>query len=205
MPIDYSNYKTPIFPNINDNPVAPIASKAGNGADLISRVNGLIDELQTTLNSLPSANATLSWTLTTPNHLDNEKIEVYYLNVSEHSLYTNAQVGFQPGDLIHSYSTGVDFNPGSDINISSLIADNSIGYYFFLFKLTDNSFKNDSWINQLSSFPKGTARSFDQDLQVVIYDADYNTRFIQRVKPIVVNQPIGTVSFSLMDEELVIG
>lgn len=44
--------KTPIYHNINDLPVAPTSQAAGNGADLLSRVNGLVDDVEAALNSL---------------------------------------------------------------------------------------------------------------------------------------------------------
>lgn len=43
--VDLTQYKTDIFPAINDTPRAPTASLAGNGADLIAKLNGVIDYL----------------------------------------------------------------------------------------------------------------------------------------------------------------
>lgn len=45
--------KVPIFPGINDSPIAPTPQSAGNGADLIAKHNLLVDILNFTLNAQP--------------------------------------------------------------------------------------------------------------------------------------------------------
>lgn len=40
-----NNHKVPVFPGINNTPRVPTATLAGNGADLISRHNALVDDL----------------------------------------------------------------------------------------------------------------------------------------------------------------
>lgn len=52
MASDLQSYKVPVFTNINDKPVAPTASAAGNGAHLIQQHNDLIQEVESDLNSL---------------------------------------------------------------------------------------------------------------------------------------------------------
>lgn len=47
MPSDFDEFKVSVFPNINDKPVEPTSSKAGNGAHIISQFNGLLDRLAT--------------------------------------------------------------------------------------------------------------------------------------------------------------
>lgn len=47
MTADYSDLLISTFPNINDQPVAPTASKAGNGAHLVKSFNDLINRLDT--------------------------------------------------------------------------------------------------------------------------------------------------------------
>lgn len=54
MTYDFSAIKIPTFTGINDTPVKPTASKAGNGSHLIKQFNDLVSELENTLNSLSS-------------------------------------------------------------------------------------------------------------------------------------------------------
>jgi len=42
---DFTDLKVPVFSGINDLPVAPTASKAGNGSHLIATINNVIDKL----------------------------------------------------------------------------------------------------------------------------------------------------------------
>lgn len=46
MAIDLSQYKVEVFPNINDKPVLPTATKPGNASHLINLHNGALDALQ---------------------------------------------------------------------------------------------------------------------------------------------------------------
>lgn len=48
MASNFSNLLIPIFPNINDQPLNPTASRAGNGAHLIKSYNDLINQLNAT-------------------------------------------------------------------------------------------------------------------------------------------------------------
>lgn len=50
--VDLTDYKVPVFAGINGVPEVPTAQQAGNGSDLINRLNGLIDELQTKLDQV---------------------------------------------------------------------------------------------------------------------------------------------------------
>lgn len=45
---DLTNLKIQTFSGINDSPIAPTASKAGNGSHLIQQINSLIDALSVT-------------------------------------------------------------------------------------------------------------------------------------------------------------
>lgn len=54
MSYDLQGYKIQTFPNINDAPVAPTSTKAGNGSHLIKQHNNLIDEVEGGLNSIES-------------------------------------------------------------------------------------------------------------------------------------------------------
>ena len=49
---DLGNEKIPIFTDINDVPVAPSATTAGNASHLISKYNSLIDQLEAVLDDL---------------------------------------------------------------------------------------------------------------------------------------------------------
>lgn len=49
MVFDKAEYKVEIYPNVNEQPVAPSPSKAGNGSHLISKFNALIDILESKL------------------------------------------------------------------------------------------------------------------------------------------------------------
>ena len=110
MAIDLSGHKVPVFPNINDAPIAPIATKAGNGADLIARLNGLIDALAFLVNS---SNAVTNWTVKLPSETDYARIEIYYKSDSEKNIYkalesqTPIIFGGEPNK---TFTLGVDAN-----------------------------------------------------------------------------------------------
>ena len=80
MAYDYQYLKIETFPNINDTPVVPTATKAGNGSHLISKYNELIDEVESNLNDLESNIGDLgdvprwNFTRSTYNALPGEKI-----------------------------------------------------------------------------------------------------------------------------------
>lgn len=206
MSVDLSNYKIQTFSGINATPVAPIATKAGNGSHFISLYNNLIDKLQLILNSLPSSSgSSLTCTVTTPSSLDNEKLEVYYRNVSEYELYTETPTNFQGIDLIHTYELTTDFTPGGVIDISPLIQNQGIGYYFFLFMKADGTYKSDSSITFVSLEPLGTVKRINKDINVSIYDAQYNLKSASRIRPLAITQLNGSVAITIADEEFVIG
>ena len=50
--VDFTSFKVPIFPGINDAPVSPTASKGGNGSDLVARFNGLTDTVEQVLSNI---------------------------------------------------------------------------------------------------------------------------------------------------------
>lgn len=202
MTVDFSVYKTPVFANINGTPIVPTAAKSGNASDLISRVNGLIDELQTTIDALPSdSGGTLNWSVNVPASLDNDKIEVYYLNVTENYLYTSIGINLQITDYLRGYVLGDDFTAGGTIDISDIIQQNGVGYYFFLFRKPDVTFKEDSRIESIETTLKGSARQFDKELQVAGYDNQNNAYISQRVKPLVVTTALSTVTITLRDDQ----
>lgn len=65
MSIDFSSYRVPVFSGINDNPIAPTSSKAGNGSHLISLYNNLIAQLETSFKELKdeSSGRSTEWTV----------------------------------------------------------------------------------------------------------------------------------------------
>ena len=65
MPYSFSDSLVPVFPGINDIPVIPTDSKAGNGSDLVARHNLL------TTSSEQSANEVLDLLLATRSELEN--------------------------------------------------------------------------------------------------------------------------------------
>jgi len=66
MTYDFSSFKVPVFTGINNQPVAPTAIKAGNGAHLIDLFNQFVDEMELVINSLDSSvnsNIEQPWTV----------------------------------------------------------------------------------------------------------------------------------------------
>jgi hypothetical protein len=49
---NYQGYKIQTFPNINDSPVAPTATAAGNGSHLIARYNEALDAIAKDISNL---------------------------------------------------------------------------------------------------------------------------------------------------------
>ncbi len=50
MAFNKDDYKIEVFSGINSNVIPPSPNKAGNGSHLISKINGLVDELETHIN-----------------------------------------------------------------------------------------------------------------------------------------------------------
>lgn len=204
MTYDFSDFKVPVFPNINDKPVEPTVSKAGNGADIIHRVNGFIDELESSLNSLNVVLPTIDWKITTPNSNDIKQINVFHSNISERRLYSQNVLSLQPDDLIKTFSAPDDFTPGGIINISDLIIENGCGYYIFLVIKNDDTNKPWSWVflYPLPS-PRGCATTSDEFLQVDSSSLNPGVSTIQVTSMLLrVIQPTGSVNIILKDEEL---
>lgn len=207
MTYDLSEFKTPVFPNINDKPVEPTASKAGNGADLIYRLNGLVDKLESTLNSLNVVLPNIDWKITTPNSSDIKQINVFHSNISERLLYSQHALSLQPNDLIQTFLAPDDFIPGDIINISDLITQNGCGYYIFLIAKDDDTNKPWSWtILNSTPIPRGCARTTDNFLQVDTSSLTPGVSTIQVTSKLLqVVQPVGNVNIILKDEELTFG
>lgn len=68
---DLSNLKIPVFTGINDTPVAPIATKAGNGSHLISKFNSLVE----TVEQIPTSNSTSKWKTKNPTTENNLAVD----------------------------------------------------------------------------------------------------------------------------------
>lgn len=203
MEIDLNKYKTPIFPNINDNPIIPTASKAGNGSDLIAKINGLIEELQITFDSLQNDIGGIS-TNSSGYFLsseDVEKVEVYYLNQSEHFIYNSTVISLTVENHLYTYVKDVNYIPGELINFSTVIKENGTGYYFFLFVKTDSTYKDDIKISNINCLPKGAGRQFDQSLQISVLDNENNAKTAQKITPLVVSMEFGTINFDVKDND----
>lgn len=52
MTIDFSNTKIPVFPDVNDTPIEPTATGAGNGSHLIQQYNNLVNSVEVVINDL---------------------------------------------------------------------------------------------------------------------------------------------------------
>lgn len=207
MTYDFSEFKTPVFPNINDKPVEPTASKAGNGADLIYRLNGLVDKLESSLNSLSLTSPTASWKISLPNSSDIKQLNVFYSNISERLLYQNTYLSFTESNLIKTFHIPEEAEIGGTIDISDLVLQNGYGYYAFVFINNSNQNKTWSWFYEISSFvPRGCAKPSDEFIQVDtsslnpgVSTIGVNCRLLQVI------QPTGTMNIVLKDEELIIG
>ena len=172
---------------------------------MIDRFNQLIEVLETRLSSFSNGNgATGTWNFKVPESLDNNIIELYYLNTSDHLLRSNAQTSLSDEDLIATYNS-TDFAPGATVDFSSHVANNGVGYYFWLFKFSDTAYKNDSWCIPTDHFPKGVARNHDQFFQVQVQDTNSNFYNLQRISPLLISMPTGSATIHLYDRELIIG
>jgi len=58
MTYNFDAIKIPTFTGINDSPVEPTATKAGNGSHLIKQYNDLVTAIQAALNQLATNNTT---------------------------------------------------------------------------------------------------------------------------------------------------
>lgn len=205
MAYDLSEFKTPTFNNINNNPVAPTASKPGNGSDLIARVNGLVDAVQAGFNTLENATgATGYFEFITPPNDTNSKISIYYLNVSERSLFNSFNATASVDDQVVTFS-GADYGASSTVNFSQAVQQCGQGYYFFVFHDVSGTPKPDSWQSSLTTQPLGVARRFEEYLTLQVYDNTGGAFTVQRIKPLVIQSTIGYCSVSLRDDEFSIG
>lgn len=201
MPYDFSQFKVPVFPNINDKPVEPTSAKAGNGADLINRFNSLVNQLESALNSLPSTLPVYDWSVTLPNIDTIQRLDVRYLNISESKLYASDSSHYltEPESLLKSFVANFDFIPGQQdtLNISDLIIDNGCGYYFFVATTTDDQILEYLQIETgIISNPRGGARLIDESIEFIVNDSEgMNTNLSMR--PLVVVQPASSISITL--------
>ncbi|MBW4619324.1 MAG: hypothetical protein KME17_08190 [Cyanosarcina radialis HA8281-LM2] len=191
--MDLQPFKVPVFPNINNAAQPPTAQQAGNGSDLIARFNGLIDALQPTVQS--------QWIVTLPPSTDNNKLRVYHLNVEEQTIVTYNVLSLYLPNLIRTYQAGVDFTPGSQLNISSVIRQGGVGYYFFVFEKADGTVKGTTYVTgNLNSVPPGSGRAFDAHKAVDAYVSELLSHRVSDSVPLVVSMVAGSVSFGLWDE-----
>lgn len=206
MTYDFNQFKVPVFPNINDKPVEPTAAKAGNGADLIYRLNSLIDKLESSLNSLSLVSPNTEWKITLPNSNDVNLLNVFYSNVSERALYKNFNLSLDESNLIETFYIPETSEIGGTIDISDLVLQNGCGHYAFIFVNNNNQNKPYSWFYEVTSFlPRGCAKASEGFIQVDTSSLNPG------IETVVVNcsllqviQPIGTVHIGLRDEELII-
>lgn len=193
MSVDLNNYKIPIFPNINDIPVQPTANKAGNGADLIARVNGLIEELSTLLNS--GNDNSINWTLKASDKTNYSSFDIHYLNASERQLYksitADTALTLLMDSFVANYTLGTNITPNEVVDISELINQRGIGYYFFLFKNADGTFKTNTYVypNELSAV-KGAVNLLEEGIYVQTVLPTYTTSDPVYAEPLVVRQVI---------------
>lgn len=94
MSFDFESLKIPVFTGINDNPVEPTKTKAGNGSHLIGAINTLIDETVDALNNLQYGLDHLLPPINNWKIIPTDAVEYYA----------------QPGDKIVIASTGTDRN-----------------------------------------------------------------------------------------------
>ncbi len=205
MTVDLSEYKVPVFPNINDAPVAPIASKAGNGADLIARLNGLIDTLAAVVSG---SNVVTNWTAKLPAATNYASIEVYHTNISSYQLHghtgsDNPLSLYTFQDFVKSYRLGTDVAPNEIINISEIINKCGVGYYFFLFKNNDNTLKVNSVAFIENPAVKGVS-SLSPAIKLAVYDQQYAGSNTIYMSPLRITQIIDEAQITLLDE-LIIG
>lgn len=207
MVYDFNEFKVPVFPNINDKPIEPTASKAGNGADLIHRLNGLVDKLESSLNSLNLASPNAEWKITLPSSNDVRQLNIFYSNVSERVLHQNFELTLDTSNLIKTFFIPEAAEIGGTIDISELVLQNGCGYYAFIFVNNNNQNKPWSWFYEVTSFiPRGCAKASDGFIQVGTSNLNPG------IETVVVNcsllqviQSIGTVHIALRDEQLIIG
>ncbi|AFZ31632.1 hypothetical protein Glo7428_3145 [Gloeocapsa sp. PCC 7428] len=94
MDFDFEYLKIPVFTGINDNPVEPTETKAGNGSHLIQVINNLVDETVDGLNNLQYGLEHLLPPINNWKLISTEVIDYYA----------------QPGEKIVIISTGIDQN-----------------------------------------------------------------------------------------------
>lgn len=193
--IDFSDYKVPVFPGKNDVPRVPTAQLEGNGADLVQRFNGTLDDLQTLLG--------ISWILTTPTYNQITKLDIFFSALSESRYESNALM-FLYNERIASFTPNTDYVPGNSLDISNLVAANGPGLYFFVYKLQNNSYWEEVKPSSNNPVPKGAVRYVNSKSLSIIETSEspdgYN---VQSNAPLVVVQPFATVTFTA--EEFIIG
>jgi hypothetical protein len=191
-------YKVPTFPGINDTPVVPTANKGGNGSDLIKRHNDLCDMVQNTFNNDPNI-AIPQWQVGIPDSTDIAKIRVYFLNCTEHKILNDNPLNLYLDDLIATYEVDTGFTPNTNLDITNLVLQNGIGYYFVVFQRIDNTFKGRSGFYPMDSNPKGAVKRLDTGKTLDAYYEELYSGIALDVMPIAVTQTNATVSIPLTD------
>lgn len=201
---DLTDLQIPVFTNINDAPVAPTTTKGSNGSYMVNQFNQLINVLEERF-STDGGVATGLWNFQCPSSTDNSAIELYYLNTSDYSLRTNSQTYLGDGNLIATYNNGSGFTPGEIILFSNHVESLGIGYYFWLFKLSTGTYKNDSWSISVTSTPKGASRPLGGLLEIVVRDTAGLDHTLTRIEPLFIQQPNANCGIELKDVEFIGG
>lgn len=141
MTYNLQNYKVEVFPNINDTPIEPTATKAGNGSHLIQQFNDVVDETEAGLNSLEEYCDSLS-RAGAPRWLP--IIETYTAEHGQRILYLNNPNLYPETTIdLHLYP-----NPqvGDWIEIFKLTRDYRINLYGYLGIFNGISYYNEVYI-----------------------------------------------------------
>jgi len=144
MPNDYQDNSivVPVFTGINDVPRVPTATQAGNGSDIIARINNLLGFLDTDIADLDSRIATLesggnSANLTVQlNNTDDilwVKYLPYFYNLGRSgSNMVNATQLDNANTIDLANVRYFDIANGDVLDLKNFIEFNGIGFYFFL-------------------------------------------------------------------------
>lgn len=195
---DLNRFKTPIFPGINDQPVEATANKAGNGADLINRVNGLINELSQAFNNntTPSTptNDSLDWKIKILFENTYARFEVYFSNKSERAIYaantSETALSLLNADCIKTFTLGVDIVDSDMMDISDVIQKCGVGYYFLLYRNNDGTLKTNCSAIAANLSVKGAITPLDEFIYLTATNDQYGSSNVVYVSPIVVKQVI---------------
>ena len=110
MSIDLQDFKIPTFAGINRNPVAPTATKAGNGSHLVQQYNGLVDKVQDSI----STNWIIIDSATEPYQISSSQ-KIVNFDYSGSSLVLKCPESPTPGTFFIAMNT----NPAVEIEITN--------------------------------------------------------------------------------------